>query len=318
MSPGYRDAQRWAREQLPVQQLALVRTRPWSALWRVESAEGVWWLKVNGAQTTYEPRLLELLASLGSGLVPECVTHPTQPWSLIADAGPRARDALAGRSLAEKVDFWCVLLPRYAELQQAAGAEQLAGLGVPDLSPGRLLARFDEVTADARWFTADVVPELTANRWQRILDCRPALGRVAERLARGLPPTIQHDDLHDGNVLLDRGTPRVIDWGDAVLAHPFATMLITLSSLAQEWQRPLEDPVLMRVRGAYLEPWRTAGESAAGLREQLDLAVRTGGLARAACWIRALGEPAVGLELDHADAPYGWLSRLADSLAEAG
>ena len=69
---------------------------------------------------------------------------------------------------------------------------------------------------------------------------------------------------------------------------------------------------------AYLEVWRTGGESAVELERQLDLALRTAALGRAAGWQRALGDPAVAVEHDFGDAVAYWLLRLADALTESG
>lgn len=324
----------WAGEQLNVRSCSPVRVRPWSAVGRLDTDEGVWWLKINFAGTTYEPGLLQCLAQLDPGLLPSCRTHHTQPWALIADAGRSARVVLADASQDQQVEFWCGLLARYAELQQAWTASALTAnawtaneetrhggtsLQVPDFSPDRLLSRFDEALGEARWFGLDAAPELTAGELARIRACRPALIRAAALLGQGLPSAIQHDDLHDDNVLLDPGKGqhddvRIIDWGDAVVAHPFGTLLVTRGALAEQWQVPADDKSIVWVQDAYLEPWRTAGESAAELADQVDLAVRTGALSRACAWMRALGHPDAGRELDFNDAASGWLLRLADAL----
>ena len=54
-------AERWARAELPVTDITLVRSRPWAQLHRLQTDVGVWWLKTNAAGTTYEPRLLGFL-----------------------------------------------------------------------------------------------------------------------------------------------------------------------------------------------------------------------------------------------------------------
>jgi hypothetical protein len=54
---------------------------------------------------------------------------------------------------------------------------------------------------------------------------------VADELAGfGIAATIQHDDLHGGNVFSGPAGIRFFDWGDAVVAHPFGSMLATLHS----------------------------------------------------------------------------------------
>jgi Phosphotransferase enzyme family len=280
----------------------------------VDSATGRWWLKVNAAGTAYEARVLAELSRTGSSLVPQTRSHPTEPWCLVADAGQSAREALQGVEPAARVRFWTSVLADYAELQRATKPEELRSVGLPDLSAAALLDRFDEVLIDRRWFTADVAPELSRNDWELVQACRPRLAEAAARLADTRPSAVQHDDLHDGNVFGPVGALRIIDWGDASLAHPFGTLLVTLRALASQLGYTPDDPRLDPVRDAYLEVWRTGGESMRELHRELDLAVRTGCLARAAAWRRALGSPEAGRELDFADAVAHWMVRLAQAL----
>ena len=250
----------WALAQLGPSEVTHLRSRPWAEIWRVDSAAGRWWLKVNAAGTAYEARLLAELARTGSPLVPNSLSHPTEPWCLVADAGRSARDALQRAAPGERIGFWTAVLAGYAELQQAAVPDALRSVGLPDLSAGALLDRFDEVLTDRRWFAAEVAPELSRQDWEAVRACRPRLAIAAAMLADGRPATVQHDDLHDGNVFGQTAAVRIIDWGDASLAHPFGTLLVTLDVLAAQLQCSRDDPELDPVRDGYLEVWRTAGE----------------------------------------------------------
>jgi aminoglycoside phosphotransferase (APT) family kinase protein len=252
------------------------------------------------------------LSGTGSSLVPDSVSHPTEPWCLVGDAGRSAREALHGAEVGERIDFWTGVLAGYAELQRAVRPDGLRSIGLPDFSAAALLDRFDEVVADRRWFEADVAPELSRDDWEAVVGCRPRLAEAAARLTDGRPATVQHDDLHDGNVFSRADAVRIIDWGDASLAHPFGTLLVTLDVLAAQLECSRDDPSLDPVRDGYLEVWRTAGESVAELRRELDLAVRTAGLGRAGAWRRALGSPEA--VPDYADAVGHWMVRLAQAL----
>ena len=46
----------------------------------------------------------------------------------------------------------------------------------------------------------------------------------------GIRETVQHDDLHDGQVFLGAGMHQVLDWGDACVSHPF-TLAVTLEGV---------------------------------------------------------------------------------------
>src|SRR5262249_8726430 len=81
---------------------------------------------------------------------------------------------------------------------------------------------------------------------------------------------IEHNDLHDGNVFSRDGLARILDWGDAALAHPLFTLTVE------------EDP---GSRAAYLEPWAELFEHESLLADVEDvLALRY--LLRAVTWGR--------------------------------
>jgi aminoglycoside phosphotransferase (APT) family kinase protein len=64
--------------------------------------------------------------------------------------------------------------------------------------------------------------------------------------------TIHHDDVHETNVVVDPrlGRPRLIDWGGAVVSHPFCSMGVTLDRLSGRLGLPVEHPMIMRVADA--------------------------------------------------------------------
>jgi Ser/Thr protein kinase RdoA (MazF antagonist) len=82
------------------------------------------------------------------------------------------------------------------------------------------------------------------------------LRRLCHELAdRGIPDTLQHDDLHDGNLFVRDGRFVFFDWGDACVTHPFHTLVVTLRALAHRQGLGPGAPELLRLRDAYLESW---------------------------------------------------------------
>ncbi|MBA8793213.1 hypothetical protein FHX74_000807 [Friedmanniella endophytica] len=302
-----------------------VRRRPWADLWRIEAADGRWWLKVNKAGTVHEPALLRLLGDRPHPLVPRSHVHPSRPWSLIADAGVPVRERASGVDRAALVAFWCDLMADYADLQRSLPAADLLAVGVPDFSTATLPDRLHEVLARTEWFEPPAA-ELDAAQRAALETLGPALAVAADALAHsgtGVRDGLQHDDLHDANVLVspaggsaDLSGRRVIDWGDAVVAHPFATLRLTLDSLAEDLAAlPGDlDPEagVARVRSAYLEGWRTGGTSEADLLAEASLVRWTACLLRASCWIRALGDVDTGLAAGSAGSAAGWLGRMLE------
>ena len=127
----------------------------------------------------------------------------------------------------------------------------------------------------------------------------------------GLHETIQHDDLHDGQVFVRGGRYIVFDWGDSCVSHPFHSLTVNLRAIA--WRLDLEPggAELRRLRDIYLEPFGRRTEIA-------DIAYRVGTVARAIAWHRMvaaretefvaeddLGGPAYGIRLFLESGPIG-------------
>jgi hypothetical protein len=269
----------------------------WSSAIRFETTEGRVWFKVNASGTAYEPALVALLADRRPGLAPDVLAHDdARAWSLTRDGGPALRsiagpDALWG--------YWERLLPPYAEAQLALAEHklQLVTIGMPDRSPAQLPLEYrrllDELGARP---TED--GGLTREEASALEGLLPVYDdRCAELAASPIPDGLQRDDLHSNNVCWpgkpdDVSSVRIIDWGDASDGHPFGTMLATLNSIAFHAgvvpeEIRMEDPRLLRILHAYLEPFAGLGR-----REELArwvaLARSTGCVTRALSWERAL------------------------------
>ena len=247
------------------------RHRAWSTVLRVPTAEGPVWLKEPCVGMAHEVGLHALLARVA----PDAVATPLAAGDgrlLLPDTGPSVHDAGA-----DPVAAMTAALPRYAHLQRTAArhVDAARALGVPDATPPALPARYDEAVAAIG--TAAGVRHLV-EQWSAELD-----GTAA--------PSVDHQDLHVGNVLVDG---RFADWGDAVLAHPFASLLVALGSLRRTLGVASDDPALTRPRDAYLEVFGDLAPHGE-LRELVRLAetaCRAAVLARALTWQRgAVGDP---------------------------
>jgi Ser/Thr protein kinase RdoA (MazF antagonist) len=270
--------------------------RPWSTVFRAPTDEGDVYLKLCGPSQDFEPALTALLARTAPDVVPVVLAiHPRDPWMLLADGGAKLRDVLSGPAL---LDAWAGVLPRYAELQvRLLGRDAgLLACGTPD-------RRLDHLPDDLRRTLDDqrIVAPATAERLRALLH---AMTACADELASsGIGATAQHDDLHDANVLRSDARTVVFDWGDSSLTHPFLSLGVLLRAAAHRAGLATDDPAIVRLRSAYLEPW-TALLPRPAIEEAADLAVRLSTLTRALTWHRVVtldegaleAEPAVMVE----------------------
>jgi hypothetical protein len=168
---------------------------------------------------------------------------------------------------------------QYAQLQlELTGhVDAVLATGIPDHSPQRLPERLDEaLDAGARY--AATAEE--ARMLRRVRERAPQVAATAGHLsASDVRPTLQHDDLHPWNVFVtDPGKPaRFFDWGDSVVAHPFATMLNLTRMVREMLGTGADDPRITRIRDAYLEPFGGPPASRVG---ELESACRVGGISR--------------------------------------
>ena len=201
----------------------LLRDRPWSKVVR----RGDIYVKTVAPALRHKVGLHVRLAARRPELVPAPLSADPERGEFTLDyAGPMLREA------APTLEHWERLLPLYARLQKAecAFASEHLARGVPDRRPDALVKLFPEIEG---------------------------LSILAERVSAGpVPDSLNHGDLHDGNVFV--GGPLgfwILDWGDASVAHPFGSLRTAMVSVENRFGLDEDDPALDGLREIYLAEW---------------------------------------------------------------
>jgi hypothetical protein len=260
---------------------------PWATVLKVPTTAGVVWMKAAGPGTAFEAGLYELLATT----VPECVltpiaTDPARGWIVLPDGGSPLGERLTGADLVEPL---VAALADYGRMQLdlVPHVDGLLSVGVADMRPAVMGERFEQALAA----TGADLDDQTANRsiHRQVATMGETVASWCERLAASsLPPSLDHNDLHPWNILGDgAGNARFYDWGDSVVAHPFAAMLVPLGFVQRLLGVEVDDPRFADARDAYLDVF---GPLARGedLAATLDLACRVAKIARVLTWDRAV------------------------------
>jgi Phosphotransferase enzyme family len=273
--------------------------RPWATVLRAPTTRGPVWLKAAGPGTSTEIGLYELLHHV----VPDRVLAPiatdvARGWMVLPDGGPTLGDRLFGPDLLSAL---VTVMPQYGQLQRdlASEADTLVALGVADMRAAIMPARFDQALAAVGASVERAGTEKERATFRRLAPLRDTYAGWCDELAgAAVAPSLDHNDLHAWNILGagpdGTGPARFYDWGDSVVAHPFASMLVGLGFLHSYLEVSLDDPQLLRIRDAYLEVFSDLAAHAE-LVATLELACRVGKVARALTWeraVRALGEDA--------------------------
>jgi hypothetical protein len=302
------EAEIWARAELQsrgytVRELVWQRIRPWSLVAKITTSDEPCWLKVNLNDTRYETPLLRLLGTLAPAhvLVPLAV-DAANGWTLSPDGGPTLRESHPAFDPA----LWERLLAEYAELQRELTPHvgDLLAVGVPDLRPGKIPGHLSALM--------DLPVVRSGLDISRVRPQQPAFQEECDELAASpVAPTLQHDDLHDNNVFVFHDRFAFFDWGDSCVSHPFGTLLVTLRVAASKAEVKAGDPLLERLRSAYLEPW-TGEHSRADLRRWAYLAMRVSKVCRAHSYVRALSGADDAGWAEWGEGVYGWLAEILE------
>ena len=193
--------------------------RTWSTVLRVPTDDGPVWFKANTDALRHEVLVVDRVSQRVPSRVPALLGRDLERgWMLMADAGLRLREVIGEeRSLSR----WPDVLEGVADLHVALepDVDDLLSAGVPDLRLHTLADGYAELVS-----RVEVEPRFVH-----------ALGQVRELVdelaSYDVAETLQHDDLHDGQVFVKDGRNLVLDWGDAVVSHPFFTLSVTLEGV---------------------------------------------------------------------------------------
>lgn len=232
--------------------------QPWSRVLRVPTADEDLYLKQCAPVQAFEVPLTVALAARWPDRVPQVVAaDPERAWLLLRDGGTRLRES-------GDVATFVRALELYGELQreEARRVDELLALGLPDVRLPVVAAAYEPFFEDDHGLERDEVARLRA--------LAPRFHELCAELdAFGLPNSIQHDDLHDGNVFVRDGRVAIFDWGDSSVAHPLWSLVKPLRDAGDRGLDP--EPLC----AAYLAAW-TAVEPEERLRAALRVAVPVG------------------------------------------
>jgi hypothetical protein len=299
--------------------VAQPRLRPWSTALTLPTDAGRFWFKENCPGLSFEAAVVAALMEVApEHVVAPLAVDPGRGWMLTPDHGQTLREA--GRN---DLATWVRVVGDYADLQRGTvthGAA-LREAGLPVLEPqdaaGYVEGELVMLSSLPQGHPRHVDPVLLA----RVREVLPQLEKVGAVLADGpVPLALDHNDLHDNNTFVPAGTEstlRFFDFGDALWAHPFGSMLIVLNVVTDPDGLALDEAAVTGLLDAYLGRWTDLAPSAE-LHVLLDASLVLARVHRYLSWDRSfVGAPAEALG-EHAGSPAQWLRLLAECLEPGG
>jgi hypothetical protein len=279
---------RWAARRLAVRDIVVTgkpgqfHVRTWSTVIRLPTERGAVFFKAVWRPLRFEAGLTAAIATWA----PDDVGIPLavdqrRGWMLLEDGGQRLREILAKD---RDIGHWHRILPQYAELQLAVAphARRALNLGTPDRRARALATKYARLLQQPSLLRAGLKEGVTQSQDGALKDLVPQVRKWTGELSI-VPETIQHDDLHDGQVFVKDGRYRILDWGDSCVSHPFLSMSVVERSVAYTLKLKPGSREIARLRDIYLEPF-TIYASAEKLRAIYPIAIRLAWISRALSW----------------------------------
>ena len=279
------------------------RVRPWGMVMAIPLTDGgTVWFKAT-PDGSAEPVLHQTLdAEIPEYVAPVLAADLHRGWLLLEDAGTSVGDDAVAAGTAPSSDpRFVAAMTSYAWIQGQVRhrIEDLVAQGLPDARPHALPGVFDQLVASLGRKARDAGDEGASALVARIAAARPMVIDLAASCT-SRAGSVDHNDLHPWNVLVHDGQTVFLDWGDAMAAHPYASLLVPVR-IARTESRETGEAVL----AAYAR-----GRDEAVDQAELAAVARLAVIARAWTWQRSIAM-ASGLT-EHDDAPLKWLARILD------
>jgi hypothetical protein len=186
-----------------------------------------YWLKATGEPNTHELRITRILAQLGGTYLPEMISVRPEwnAWLMSGEATPvtelPADPSRLFRLLGDAVESM-------ARLQMKTEGHSLDLLDAGAFDQGMDIfekhseALFDYFGESMSTQTSTKLPPIDRTRLAELRTMFEDVCRRTEDL--GLPKTIVHGDMNQGNILTRCGRCQFIDWSEAYVGNPLVTL----------------------------------------------------------------------------------------------
>jgi len=231
----------------------VLRDMPWSKVSLFKTPKGLVYLKQMAAPFAIEPKILQFIHENFSTAVTEMIVMNEQlSCFLMKDAGQVLRDIQKQNF---QIQLFCNALKTHAQIQIASVpfVESFILMSVNDWRLKKLPDLYRDFVAREHLLEAAGVNKYEIEMLQNV---SPQMQILCEQLsAYNIPETIEHNDFHDNNILIQDDRITINDWGDACISHPFLSLATALNSAKRNHNFKKTDSRYLQAQNAYLEIW---------------------------------------------------------------
>ena len=229
----------------------VVRDMLWSKVSLFKTSKGSVYLKQMAAPFVIEPKILQFMHENFSTAITEVIAmNEQQSCFLMKDAGQVLRDIQKQNF---QTQLFCNALKTHAKIQNASipFVESFILMGVNDWRLKKLPDLYREFVSREHLLEVAGLSKYEIEMLQKL---HPQVQNLCEQLsAYNIPETIEHNDFHDNNILIQDNCITINDWGDACVSHPFFSLATALNSAKRNHDLQRTDSRYLQAQNAYLE-----------------------------------------------------------------
>jgi hypothetical protein len=244
------------------------RVRYWSTVLQIPTNVGNIYFKAVIPELIYEAALTEILSRWYPHFMPQIIaTSRKDGWLLMGDGGTKLSESLKTE---DDIQHWQAIVPIYAQLQQNSvqHLDELLELGVCDRRIHILPVLYEELLCNPEVLAINYPDGISLLEYQRLQNTIEKFTTLCKKLAAfGLPETLHHGDLHDGNIFIKNRGYIFFDWGDSSISHPFFSIRDIYANLNRGFGLGKNSFWFQQIKDCYLEAWTEYGT-----KEKLEVA----------------------------------------------
>lgn len=132
---------------------------------------------------------------------------------------------------------------------------EMLSIQIPDWRLKKFPLLYSQLIQQDTLLLSDGMTEQEINQLQDLQDVCSSL--CNELLNFAIPETINHNDFQENNMILDKATGNIsiIDWGEAVITHPFFSLCGCLWNITYFYKMQTDDPQYKALQLLCIEPW---------------------------------------------------------------
>ncbi|KTD03701.1 Phosphotransferase enzyme family protein [Legionella geestiana] len=229
----------------------------WSTVWQITSPQGTFYLKQTPPQLYTEARTIAWLRNEGHTSIPVLVSDNESLYSFLTRAcgDVPLRDYFHGKVDADLLAHGVM---QYTNIQRRLEHSifEMQTLNLPDWRLYQIPRLYQELIAREDLLLKDGLSRKEITQLHRASDTCRALCAALSRYH--IPETLNHCDFHENNMVIERKTGRIslIDWGEAVISHPFFSLSGCLWNLTYFYKIQPGDDIYASLQRRFILPWQ--------------------------------------------------------------